>query len=226
MDWAQNGAQFTSLSLRELIITLTRKWWAPSPSTLNPHSTRRDPQNQPDWRAGWGINHFKHYYRQQGQRTCNPPLQLQSVVAYIGTVLTRRKGYATTECGGSCCRLWLFHVQGTWDFSISLIHMFSVYYSPFPPLFLCKETDMKHQSTRLFLNKNWIIMWRFPKFFNLSTPTSFPVELRIPFSQLHMPFSQRIHELAFRRQLSQTYSKQTASCKPAIRLNVSTIKNI
>lgn len=64
---------------------------------------------------------------------------------------------------------------------------------------------MKHQSTWLFLSKNWIIMWRFPKFFNLSTPTSFPVELRIPFSQLHMPFSQRIHELAFRRQLSQTH---------------------
>lgn len=108
----------------------------------------------------------------------------------------------------------------------SLFHMFSVYNSLFSPLFLCKENDMKHQSTWLFLSKNWIIMWRFPKFFNLSTPTSFPVELRIPFSQLHMPFSQRIHELAFRRQLSQTHSKQTVSCKPAIRLNVSTIKSI
>lgn len=109
-------------------------------------------------------------------------------------------------------------------------HMLTVYNSPslpsLPPPFLCKAGNMKHQSTLLFLSKNWIVMWRFPKFFNLSTPTSFPVELRISFSRLHMPFPQRIYELAFRRQLSQTHSKQTVSCKPAIRLNVSATKSI
>lgn len=62
------------------------------------------------------------------------------------------------------------------------------------------------------LSKNWIIMRRFPKFFNLSTPTSFPGALRIPFSQLHMPFPQRIYELAFCRQISQSRSKQSVSC--------------
>lgn len=123
MDWAQNRAQVTSLSLRKPIKTLKGKLWSPSPSTLYSQSSWRDPQNQPGWRVGWGINHFKNHYRQQGQRTCSSPLQLQPVVACIGTVLMTRKGYATTECGGSCCRVWLFHVQGTWDFYISYLYV-------------------------------------------------------------------------------------------------------
>lgn len=127
MDWAQNGAQFTSLSLRESITTLTEKLWARSPSTLYPYSSWRDPQNQPDWRVG--INHFKNHYRQQGQRTCNRALQLQPVVAHIGTVLMRRKSYAISECGGSCCRVWLFHIQGTWDFQ-HLLFICSVFIIP------------------------------------------------------------------------------------------------
>lgn len=169
---------------------------------------------------------MKNHYRQQGQRTCRSPLQLQLVVAYIGTVLTRRKSYAPTlNVGAAAAEFGSFMSKEHDIFNISYSYVQCLEFL-FSPLFLCKENDMKHQSTWLILSKNWIIMWRFPKFFNLSTPTSFPVELRIPFSQLHMPFSQRIHELAFCRQLSQTHSKQTVSCKPAIRLNVSTIKTI
>lgn len=111
MDWAQNRAQVTLLSLRESIITLTGKL---RPSTFNSHSSWSDPQNQLDWREGWGINHFKNNCT--GQRTWNPLLQLQPATACISTVLTRRKSYATIECGVSSCRVELFHVQGTQDF--------------------------------------------------------------------------------------------------------------
>lgn len=138
--------------------------------------------------------------------------------------IDEKRNYSAPERGAPAAQLGSY-VKGIWGFCI--FHMLRVYHSPFPPLlFLCNTDDLRHQSTLLFLSKNWIVMWRFPKFFNLSTPTRFPVEPRIPFSQLHMPLPQRIYELAFRRQLSQTYSKQSVSCKPAIRLNVSTIKNI
>lgn len=47
---------------------------------------------------------------------------------------------------GAAATVWLFHVKEHEIFA-SLIHMFSVYNSPFSPVFLCQENYMKHQST-------------------------------------------------------------------------------
>ena len=227
MAWAQNRAHVTSLSFRKLIVTLTEKPWAPRPSTLYLHSSCRDARNQPDWRVrkkllqkwllatgAWGF----------AVLLCRQASQLQPVVARVGAVLTRRKSYAATECGGMCCRVWLLCQRNMRFLHLLLICL--VFIIPLsPPLPVQGEWYEAPEHTAIFKQEldHYV---EISKIFQLVTSHKFSTGTEDPFSQLHMPFPQRIYERAFRRQFSQTHSKQSVSCKPAIRLNVSTIKSI
>lgn len=64
---------------------------------------------------------------------------------------------------GTCCTVGLLCKRNMRLLHISHAPCLSF---PFPPplLFLRNTDDLKHQSTLLFLSKNWIVMWRFPKF--------------------------------------------------------------